>query len=155
MWEHSRVFSLHFKSWISFKSCGGTSLAVQWLRLQASTVGDPSLIPGSGGTKIPHAVRCGQKNKKSCYPEPLIYVRLHFFLSLYWICYSTFCFLFLFLGHKACGILASWSGIKPSSSVLEGKVLTTRPPSILVLDTLWILTLYNAFSTMIVSSRIV
>ena len=35
----------------------GTSLAVQWLRVHASTAGGMGLIPGQG-TKIPHAVRC-------------------------------------------------------------------------------------------------
>ena len=38
-----------------------TSLAVQWLRLCASTVGGMGSIP-SWGTKIPHATR-GQKKK--------------------------------------------------------------------------------------------
>ena len=33
----------------------GTSLAVQWLRLCASTAGNTGLIPGDG-TKIPHSV---------------------------------------------------------------------------------------------------
>ena len=37
----------------------GTSLAVQWLGLRASTVGGVGLIP-SWGTKTPHAMRCGQ-----------------------------------------------------------------------------------------------
>ena len=41
----------------------GTSLAVQWLRLCASTAGSTGLIPG-WGTKIPHAARCGQKKRK-------------------------------------------------------------------------------------------
>ena len=36
----------------------GTSL-VQWLRLCASSAGRMHLIPGDG-TKIPHAVQCGQ-----------------------------------------------------------------------------------------------
>ena len=40
----------------------GTSLVVQWLRLQASTIGSMGLIPGQG-TKIPHAARRGQKAK--------------------------------------------------------------------------------------------
>ena len=40
----------------------GTSLAVQWLRLHASTAGGAGSIPG-GGTKILHAVWCGQKKK--------------------------------------------------------------------------------------------
>ena len=41
----------------------GTSLAVQRLRLCASTAGGAGSIPG-WGTKIPHAVRRGQKVKK-------------------------------------------------------------------------------------------
>ena len=39
----------------------GTSLAVQWLRLHASTAGDTGSIPGQG-TKILHA-RAAQPNK--------------------------------------------------------------------------------------------
>ena len=38
----------------------GTSLAVQWLGLCASTAGATGSIPGQG-TKIPHAARHGQK----------------------------------------------------------------------------------------------
>ena len=41
----------------------GTSLAVQWLRLRASTAGGPGLIPG-GGTKISQAARGVDKNIK-------------------------------------------------------------------------------------------
>ena len=41
----------------------GTSLAVQWLRLFASTAQGMGLIPGQR-TKIPHATKCGQKKKK-------------------------------------------------------------------------------------------
>ena len=41
----------------------GTSLAVQWLRLHASTAGGTGSIPGCG-TKIPHAMWHGQKKKK-------------------------------------------------------------------------------------------
>ena len=40
----------------------GTSLAVQWLRLHASTAGSAGLIPG-WGTKIPHATTRQQKKK--------------------------------------------------------------------------------------------
>ena len=40
----------------------GTSLVVQWLRLQASIAGGMGLIPG-WGTKIPHAMQCSQTNK--------------------------------------------------------------------------------------------
>ena len=41
----------------------GTSLVVQWLRLCASNAEGVGLIPGQG-TKIPHAMHCGQKLKK-------------------------------------------------------------------------------------------
>ena len=41
-------------------SSPGTSPAVQWLRLHASTAGGVGSIPGQG-TKIPHAVWGGQK----------------------------------------------------------------------------------------------
>ena len=40
-----------------------TSLVVQWLRLQASTAWGMGLIPGQG-SKILHAIWCGQKRKK-------------------------------------------------------------------------------------------
>ena len=33
-----------------------------------------------------------------------------------------------FFGHKTCGILALWPGIKPAPPALEGEVLTTGPP---------------------------
>ena len=48
----------------------GTSLAVQWLRLRASTAGGTGSTPGRG-TKIPHARRPKKKKKKSfeCYYE--------------------------------------------------------------------------------------
>ena len=42
---------------------GGTSLAVQWLRLHTSTAVGTGLIPG-WGTKIPHAMRHGPKTRK-------------------------------------------------------------------------------------------
>ena len=51
--ESNKVFK---NKWI------GTSLVVQWLRLCASNAGGTCSIPG-GGTKIPHAVWCGQKEK--------------------------------------------------------------------------------------------
>ena len=41
----------------------GISLVVQRLRLQASNAGGVGSIPGQG-TKIPHAVQCGQIKKK-------------------------------------------------------------------------------------------
>ena len=37
-------------------------------------------------------------------------------------------FVFFFFDQEACSILASRPGIGPTSSVLEGKVLTTGPP---------------------------
>lgn len=43
-----------------------TSLVVQQLGLCASNARDSDLIPG-GVTKIPHAVRRGQKEKKNVY----------------------------------------------------------------------------------------
>ena len=58
-------------------------------------------------------------------------------ISLLWtilkvfIEFDTIFFLFyalVFFGHDACGILAPWPGIKPTTPVLEGKVLTTGPP---------------------------
>ena len=36
--------------------------------------------------------------------------------------------MFWSFGHEACGVLASWPGIEPSPSALEGEVLTTGPP---------------------------
>ena len=45
------------------KIFGETSLAVQWLRLHAPNAQGIGSIPG-WGTKIPHAVLCGQKKKK-------------------------------------------------------------------------------------------
>ena len=47
--------------WCIFKKLiMGTSLAVQWLRLRASTAGGTGLIPG-WGTKILHDAQRGQK----------------------------------------------------------------------------------------------
>ena len=42
----------------------GNSLAVQWLGLPAFTAVGPGSIPGQG-TKIPQAMRRGQKEKKN------------------------------------------------------------------------------------------
>ena len=42
----------------------GTSLAVQWLRLCASSAGGMGSIPGQG-TKIPHATQRGKKTEKN------------------------------------------------------------------------------------------
>ena len=35
---------------------------------------------------------------------------------------------FGYFGHEACGISASWPGIKPKSPALEGEVLTIELP---------------------------
>ena len=45
---------------LSLKTPGGTSLASEWLRLQASTAGGTGLTSDQG-TKTPHARKCGQK----------------------------------------------------------------------------------------------
>jgi len=39
-----------------------------------------------------------------------------------------FCIMFWIFDWEVFGILASWSGIEPTSPALESKVLTTRPP---------------------------
>ena len=54
-------FVLFFPLKIFFFFILGTSLAVQWLRLQASTEGDVGSIPGQG-TKISSAAQQSQKN---------------------------------------------------------------------------------------------
>ena len=45
-----------------FKTNSRTSPVDQWLRPHAYNAGNMGLIPGQG-TKIPHAVQCGQKVK--------------------------------------------------------------------------------------------
>ena len=61
----------------------GTSLAVQCLRLSASTAGGTGLIPG-WGTKILHALQRGQKKKKITFycaedtDQFCIYSQIHF-----------------------------------------------------------------------------
>ena len=45
------------------------------------------------------------------------------------ICYNTASVLcFGFFGCKACEVLSSQTGIKPTPPALEGEVLTTEPP---------------------------
>ena len=46
--------------------------------------------------------------------------------SPYWICHSITCF--MFFGHKACRILASWPGIESVPPALNGEFLNTGPP---------------------------
>ena len=47
------------------------------------------------------------------------------FLSLFNLLQYCFCFMFCFVDHKPCGILAARTGIEPAPPALEGKVLTT------------------------------
>ena len=44
----------------AYKIICRTSLVVQWFRFPASNAGDASSIPG-GGTRIPYAMWCNQK----------------------------------------------------------------------------------------------
>ena len=56
-------FDVFVQIFCSFKNVGfGNSLAIQWLGLGAFTADGPGSIPGQG-TKIPQAVRHGQKTK--------------------------------------------------------------------------------------------
>ena len=48
--------------WNLKSNATGASLAVQWLRLPASTAGATGSTPG-WGTKIPHAAWYGKKNQ--------------------------------------------------------------------------------------------
>ena len=59
-----QIFLLLLISFLSHLGTVGISLAVQWLRLHASNAGAEGWIPG-WGTKIPHAMWRGQKEKKT------------------------------------------------------------------------------------------
>ena len=65
LWIEITIVSLTIKENLaeSESTDMGTSLAVQWLRLCASTAGAVGLIPG-WGTKIPRAAQCGPTKKK-------------------------------------------------------------------------------------------
>ena len=56
----SHIGSLESPDVLFKETVVGTSLAVQWLRLWASTVGGTGSTPGQG-TKIPFATWCSQK----------------------------------------------------------------------------------------------
>ena len=67
LWDFSVEVSYYLESPLLFankptayKRRKKTSLVVQWLRLHAANAGSMGLIP-SQGTKIPHAMWCGQK----------------------------------------------------------------------------------------------
>ena len=63
--EHNTVHQLYFdKTKTRKKRKRGTSLVAQWLRRWASKARGEDLIPGQG-TKILHAVQCGQIIKKN------------------------------------------------------------------------------------------
>ena len=51
-----------------------------------------------------------------------------FLKSLSNLLHYCFCFMFWYFGCKACEVLASWPGFKPTFSALEGEVLTAGPP---------------------------
>ena len=81
--QKKRLKGLKVEAWcrkrerIRVLLCVGTSLAVQWLGLRASTAGGTNSIPGQG-TKIPHAMQHSQKKKKEsaalCYNLTKIYL---------------------------------------------------------------------------------
>ena len=60
-YSHYECFFVAY--WFLFFKTLGNSLAVQWLRLLASTAGGKGLIPGQE-TKIPQAMQHGQNVKK-------------------------------------------------------------------------------------------
>ena len=59
---HRSNFQRRRSSQVFLSRMLGTSLAVQWLRLRASTVGGTGSIPGGEDTKILYASRLGKKN---------------------------------------------------------------------------------------------
>ena len=62
---HNSTYRGQSNSYASKEECSirGTSLAVQWLRLRASTAGGTDSTPGLG-IKLQQAARQGQKNPK-------------------------------------------------------------------------------------------
>ena len=54
----SSIYQCNLATVIILKCCLETSLAVQWLRIHASTAGGMSLIPG-WGIKVPHVTQHG------------------------------------------------------------------------------------------------
>ena len=107
----------------------GTSLAVQWLRLWASTAGSTGSISG-WGTKFS---LWGQKKKKRDMSTNSFFFLKIFLMwtiskSLLNLLQYCFCFMFCFFGHEACGILAPWPGIERTLPALEGEVLINGLP---------------------------
>ena len=63
----------------------GTSLAVQWLRLRASTAGGTGSIP-DWGTKIPHAAQSGQKKNIIACIQNNTQIKKHYFSKIFISC---------------------------------------------------------------------
>ena len=101
LWGESKYFICEVKILVPFSrlsSCGliqvdvshlfeyiitGTSLVVQRLRFRPSTAGRAGSIPG-WGTKIPHALWCGQKNPPK-HPKHTYRVSLKRLKGVMWI----------------------------------------------------------------------
>ena len=56
------------------------------------------------------------------------YRSVRLFLSLSWMLQYSFCYMFQFFGHKACGILAPQLGMELVPPALEGRALTPGLP---------------------------
>ena len=99
---------------------------------------------GEGGTTTPqkslqksmdYKTHLGAETQISFYNDLLAFF---FFLRFFWcgrflmslfnLLQYCFCFMFWFLGPKACGILTPWPGFELVSSALKGGVLTSGPP---------------------------
>ena len=109
----------------------GTSLEVQWLRLQAPNAGSPSLIPGQGTrSHVPqlrvHMLQLTptQPNKyikKQVYKQKeflIVFIEsvemfLQFCVSVFWL--------------RSIRDLAPQLGVKPAPPALEGRVSTIAP----------------------------
>ena len=60
--------------------------------------------------------------------QSFFFFNVDFFFEVLNLLQYCFCFMFWFLGHEACRILAPPPGMEPTPPTLEGKVLTTGPP---------------------------
>ena len=100
------VSPLTFKVIIFFFKKGGTSLAVQWLRLHASTAGGKGSIPGRR-TKIPHTAWHSQKTDKKIIVH--WYVVIAILLILFGLFCEVFLFFFVFFGFFFFWFLSSFA----------------------------------------------
>ena len=87
----------------------GTSLAVQWLRLWASTAGDVGFIPG-WGNKIPQAESCDQEKESKKTKVKILKIK---FLSAFQMAH--------WLGHRSC--------LEPGTLGSRCQELTVFPPA--------------------------